>query len=173
MTIKRNFIRKISEHITQHSVQMDVFPLIAVLINIIFVIIYVNEYPLLNQDILSLVASTACIYVLISIIIYFIIPQVRYRLFPLIWLIGIFLALGFLPSYAVFITNGKKYLVLNLSSSLLLLSIVVDWAFFMSISVIGVISAYLFFLCTGVYEINYSHPSKKLYMLSYIISYML
>ncbi len=171
-TILTNIIDKTNKAIMKHCVQMDVFPLIAVLINIVFVIVYLNEYPLLNQAILLLVAFIVFGFVLASVIVYLLMPKIRYKLFPIIWFIAVFLALGFLPSYAVFITNGKKYLVLNLSSSLLLLSIVVNWLFFVSISVVGLLSGYIFFLFTGFYDVNFTHSSKKLYALSYLISFM-
>jgi signal transduction histidine kinase len=164
-------IELINKKIANHSTKLDVLSLFAVLINCIFILIYTYEYNLEPVDLIFNIAVSISALCVLSIFVYFWNSQ-KQNLFPGLWFISIFLGLGFFSIYTVLITGGKKYLVLNLSSSLLLLAMIVDWFFFIFISLTGASIAYITFLFTDTNPImEIIHPSKKLYLLSYLISY--
>lgn len=164
-------IQLINNKISDHSTKVDVLSLFAVLINCVFILIYTYEYNLEPVDLIFNIAISISILCVFSIFVYFLNTK-KQTFFPVLWFISVFLGLGFFSTYTVFITGGKKYLVLNLSSSLLLLAMIVDWLFFIFISLIGASIAYIAFLFTETNPImEIIHPSKKLYLLSYLISY--
>ena len=154
------------------SLRLDIFSVFAVLINCIFINIYSYEYKIeeaeliLNGSILVYCICIACI------VLNFFSPVVQKRHLLFLWLICLTFGLVWLPTYTACITGGKKYLVLNLSSSLLVLAMMSDWVVFMFASTSGILTAFITFIFTkNNYDFSFLHQSKKTYFFYYIVSY--
>ena len=154
------------------SLKIDLFSIVAVLINCAFINLYAYEYKIKEANIIlngSIIAYVLCMS---SIACYYMRNFISPNGIAILWLVCLIYGLGFFPAYTVFITGGKKYLLLNLSSSLLLLAMMTDWLIFMIVSIIGLSSAFIIFFLTNVNQnINYLHPAKKTYFIYYIMSY--
>ena len=154
------------------SIKLDLFSIIAVLMNCIFINIYIYEYNFKSADLILKGSMIAYLLCMASLALYCLRRFIAEEKISIIWLICIIYGIGFLPAYTVFITGGKKYLLLNLSSSLLILAMIADWIIFMIVSVLGISSAFIVFLITNTnQEINFLHPAKKTYFIYYIMSY--
>jgi hypothetical protein len=165
-------LTKINNKIRENSAKLDVLSLCAVLINCMFIALYAHQYDPSSRELIYNIGLSISSITIITIVLYFVRNSFTEYAFPIMWLISIFLGLGFFSIYAVLITDGKKYLVLNFSSSLLLLAMIFDWWLFIIISIGGVIFASLVFLLTNINtDIQIIHSSKKMYLLSYLLSY--
>jgi two-component system CAI-1 autoinducer sensor kinase/phosphatase CqsS len=154
------------------SLKLDIFSVIVVLINCIFINVYSYEYRIEEADLIlngSIFVYCICVT---SIVLHFFREGVDKHKLLLLWLLCLTSGLVFLPTYTVLITGGKKYLLLNLSSSLLVLAIMSDWVIFMLSSTCGILLAFITYVLTKTnYDLSFLHPSKKTYFIYYIVSY--
>jgi two-component system CAI-1 autoinducer sensor kinase/phosphatase CqsS len=161
-----------AKFIDTSSLRLDIFSVIVVLINCIFINVYSYEYRIEEADLIlngSIFVYCICV---ISIVLHFFREAVDRQKLLLLWLLCLTAGLVFLPTYTVLVTGGKKYLLLNLSSSLLVLAIMSDWVIFMVSSTFGVSAAFIIFLLSKTnYDLSFLHPSKKTYFIYYIVSY--
>jgi two-component system CAI-1 autoinducer sensor kinase/phosphatase CqsS len=154
------------------SLKLDLFSIIAVLMNCIFINIYAYEYQMTEIDLILNASIIAYIFCMISLAMYFMERFISKETISILWLICVIYGIGFLPSYTALITGGKKYLVLNFSSSLLLLAMMTDWMIFMIVSVLGITSAFIIYFITNIdHRIDLLHPEKQTYFIYYIVSY--
>jgi signal transduction histidine kinase len=163
-------LEKINNYLKKHRLQMDFLSFLAVLFNCTLILIYLYEYSIVSLTFIAGVVITLYMIAITGVTLYF--YDKKNPLANIIWLLCLFMGLGFLPVYATIISGGKKYLLLNLLSSLLILAIIVDWLFFMLISFVGIFTAYLF--CLIYYnnlDLHIFHPSKKMYFITYLVSY--
>lgn len=154
------------------SLKLDIFSVLIVLINCIFINIYSYEYKIEEADLIfngSILVYCICV---VCIVLNFLSSLVQKRHLLFLWLLCLTCGLVWLPTYTVCITGGKKYLVLNLSSSLLVLAMMSDWVVFMLASISGVLTAFITFIITqDNYDFSFLHQSKKTYFVYYILSY--
>ena len=161
-----------NKKIIQHCVKADIMSFFAVSLNCTLILLYWHEYVMVPiNGVLAIVSLIYCIC-LTGVVLYLKNLSFNNKYFSILWISAIFLGLGFLPVYITLVTDGKKYLLLNLLSSLLILAIIVDWVFFVIISIIGIISAYALCLIQYSYiDLAIIHPSKKMYFTIYLMSY--
>lgn len=154
------------------SLRLDIFSVLIVLINCIFINIYSYEYKIEEAELIfngSILVYCICIA---CIVLNFFSAVVQKKQLLFLWLLCLTFGLVWLPTYTVCITGGKKYLVLNLSSSLLVLAMMSDWLVFMLASTFGVLTAFITFILTHQnYDFSFLHQSKKTYFIYYILSY--
>lgn len=164
-----NSIKRILD---EHFSKLDVFSIIAVLMNCTFIVFYTYEYDLHQKDFIISTSVLAYVLCTVCIIAFFLGSKINTKYIPILWFLCLTYGLGFFPTYTVFITGGKKYLVLSLSSSLLLLAMMADWVIFVTSSLVGLLFACIVFLITNpMQELAMLHPSKKTYLLLYLLSY--
>ena len=154
------------------SLKLDLFSIIAVLMNCIFINIYAYEYQITEMDLILNASIIAYVLCMISLALYYMQRFISKETISILWLICVLYGIGFLPSYTALITGGKKYLVLNFSSSLLLLAMMTDWIIFMMISALGITSAFIIYLIINIdHTIDLFHPEEQTYFIYYILSY--
>lgn len=154
------------------SLKVDLFSIIAVLMNCIFINIYTYEYKVNEINLIFNASIIAYVLCMISLACYYMKYCLSKSTISILWFICIIYGIGFLPAYTVLITGGQKYLVFNLSSSLLLLAMMTEWIMFMIISVLGITSAFIIYLITDTHHsLDFCHPDKQAYFIYYIIFY--
>ena len=159
------------------NLKVDFFSMIAILMNCTFLLVYAIQYQLADKNLILLTSIPIYILCALCLIIEFLYLEsnetgLNKKYLKILWFIFLIYGLGFFPTYAVFITSGKKYTVLNLSTSLLLLAMMVDWLVFMIVSISGILFAYILFLFTKTHHDMMLFHNTKPYLLSYILLYM-
>jgi len=153
------------------SLKIDLFSIIAVLVNCIAINIYAYEFKIDEVNIIFNAAIISYVLSLVSLFAYYMQHIFNKKTVAVLWLVSVIYGIGFLPAYIVLITSGKKYLIFNLSSSLLLLAMMTEWLMFMMISIIGMTSAFIMYNITHSNEISFFQSDKQIYFIYYIILY--
>lgn len=154
------------------SLKLDLFSIIAVLMNCIAINIYAYEFKIDELNIIFNAAIISYVLSIVSFVAYYMQHVFTKKTVSILWLISVIYGMVLLPTYTVLITSGKKYLVFNLSSSLLLLAMMTEWIMFMIVSIIGIILAILIYSITHIHhEFDFCHPDKQVYFIYYIILY--
>jgi signal transduction histidine kinase len=165
-----SILERINSHLSKNKLQMDFLSFVAVLFNCTLILIYLYEYSIVSLNIIAWIISVIYFVSVTGISLYLYNKENAWT--NVIWLLAVFIGLGFLPVYASLISGGKKYLLLNLLSSILILAIIVDWLFFMLISFFGILFAYLgALLYHGDTDFHIFHTSKKMYFITYLVCY--
>lgn len=163
---------KFLDFILKNKPNFDLLLLFALIINTVFIGLYTYEYQ-----------PRGAIYILYAVIPSYLlsisiglasvlINDKKSNILEFVWILCIFYALIALPLYSVLLSNGKKYLILNLSASLFLLAMMCNWVMFICILVSGLLFGGIMFLITAFYiDGDIMSVPKKKYLVFYIMSY--
>lgn len=98
--------------------------------------------------------------------------KIKSRYVPIYWYIALLFCLPFLSTHTVIMTGGKEGWLLNMVLSLVLLTMLVDWASFIFLTIIGILLAYV--TCILFYHnVLIDLPSYDIDLFAYICAFLI
>ncbi|CAL7963811.1 membrane hypothetical protein [Alphaproteobacteria bacterium] len=95
----------------------------------------------------------------------------RSRYFPLCWYITLWFCLPFVATYTVLLAKGEEMWFFNMTLSMLLLMMLVDWISFIVLAGLGVTLSYITYLI-----LDHTHkyiPADDIYLFAYLCAFVL
>ncbi len=164
---------KLLNFISNNKPSFDFLLLSAIMINTIFIGLYSYQYQPRGYIYILYASLPSYLLSVASIELYLLSRNKNKMFFAILWILCVTYDLVSLPLYSVLTSNGKKYLILNMSASLFLLAIMCNWWMFILSLISGLLLGIGLFFITSLYiDADLNTVVKKKYLVFYIMSYI-